>query len=314
MAHFTKLNRQEIQLILTGFDITEIDSYQVLRGGSENTNFLVIAKSGKYVLTICEQKTKAEARQLANLLEHFEKHHFRTSRIIRNSKNEAIVIWNGKPVMIKIYLEGKVLKEIPIPWMKLLGIELGKLHKVKAPSFLPDQINYGKEVFGMVEEYASGSQFEIWLKARLQYITPYISSHLPKALIHSDVFCDNVIIQENNNSLVIMDFEEAAYYYRLFDIGMTIIGTCGEKDVINLEKAKALLDGYRQEIVLTDLEIQALQAFTVYAGAAMTFWRHSNFNYVNPDLRLSDHYLGLKVLTDFIENQPSDQFIEQVIS
>ena len=75
---------------------------------------------------------------------------------------------------------------------------------------------------------------------------------------------------------------------------------------INLEKAKYLLAGYQEEFELLDIEIKSLKAFTVYAGAAMTFWRHQHFNHIRPDPKLSDHYLGLKVLTDYMAEQADD--------
>jgi homoserine kinase type II len=111
---------------------------------------------------------------------------------------------------------------------------------------------------------------------------------------------------------VIIDFEDSAYYYRVFDIGMMIIGICGEGKTVNFEKARYVLKGYSQEIQLLDIEINALQAFTVYAGAAMTFWRHINYNYTKPDSKLSNHYLGLKALTDYVEEQAADCFLKLV--
>ena len=93
---------------------------------------------------------------------------------------------------------------------------------------------------------------------------------------------------------------------------MMIIGTCAEGETVNFEKVRSLLKGYSQEIQLKDIEVSALQAFTVYAGAAMTFWRHRNFNYTLPDTKLSDHYLGLKVLTDYVEKQEMDCFLKLI--
>ena len=72
------------------------------------------------------------------------------------------------------------------------------------------------------------------------------------------------------------------------------------------------MKGYCREIQLLDIELNALQAFTVYAGAAMTFWRHQNFNYIKPDPKLSNHYLDLQVLSDFVEDQPADSFSKLV--
>ena len=85
-----------------------------------------------------------------------------------------------------------------------------------------------------------------------------------------------------------------------------------KKYKINIDKddpkVKALLKGYTKEIKLSALEVEALQTFTVYAGTAMTFWRHLNFNYTEPTPGLFDHYKGLKVITDYIEALPSDYF------
>ena len=134
---------------------------------------------------------------------------------------------------------------------------------------------------------------------------------LPKAFIHSDLFWSNIIIQADGPAIFIMDFEEATYYYRVFDIGMTIIGICAEGKEINLEKAQHLLRGYQSETTLSSQELEALRAFTVYAGTAMTFWRHRNFNYVKPDPAMFDHYLGLKVLVDFMMEQDADCLVQK---
>jgi hypothetical protein len=55
-----------------------------------------------------------------------------------------------------------------------------------------------------------------------------------------------------------------------------------------------------------------MKAFTIYAGASMTFWRHQNFNYVKPNIKMSNHYLGLKVLVDDIVKQSDDCFVRLI--
>ncbi len=90
MARYTSLTANEIQAILANISINHISSFKVLSGGSENTNYLINAENDKYVLTICEQKSDTKARELAHLLEHLEKHHYETSKIIRNTSNEPL--------------------------------------------------------------------------------------------------------------------------------------------------------------------------------------------------------------------------------
>jgi len=309
MEQSTRLNDIDIRTILAKFDIHNISSFELLIGGSENTNYLVKSENGKYVLCIFEQKTEKNAKELAHLLKHLEVNNFNTSKLIYTSDSESVIIWKNKPIIIKAFIEGEIRKDLPPHLLKLIGKELAKLHQINVPEYLPKHLNCGMEQFSNVKKYSANSEFDIWLKNILEYISPYLKLNLPKSIIHSDVFWDNVIISKDDNTATIIDFEESVNYYRLFDIGMTIIGTCGEEKIINMEKIKYLLDGYQSEIQLLDVEINSLKAFTIYAGASMTFWRHQNFNYVKPNIKMSNHYLGLKVLVDDIVKQSDDCFV-----
>ncbi len=141
------------------------------------------------------------------------------------------------------------------------------------------------------------------------YIDEHIDENAPKSLIHSDIFPSNVIISKDQSRVTIMDFEEAAHYYRMFDLGMTIIGSCRDQHQINLSKMTSLIKGYKTVVTLLEIEQRTLQAFTVYAGAAMTFWRHKNFHYTNPDPRLHNHYQELLKVTDFVKDLSPNLFI-----
>jgi len=306
MEHYTRLDEQEIITALSQFNIHNIMSFELLHGGSENTNYLVKTGNRKYVLSICEQKTLEQTKHLADLLDHLEKNQFKTSKIVFTADQESAVSYKGKPIMVKEYLEGKIVQDLSPHALSLIGKELAKLHKIEAPDYLPKQLNYGKEHFPNAKKNVTDTAFNDWLEMVLAYVSPYLKLDLPRAFIHGDVYWDNVILSEDESSANIMDFEEAAYYYRVFDIGMTIIGICAEQKIINFEKAKHLLAGYQSEIELSADEIRSLKAFTIYAGASMTFWRHQNFNYVKPDPKMFDHYLGLKVLVDFMIEQKDD--------
>lgn len=306
MAQYSSLSRQQIEEVIGKFITNKVKSFEPFSGGAENTSYLVTTEAEELVLTIFEQKSEKQITELALLLEHLASFDFKTSIIHRNRSYQPIDFWEGKPVMLKNYIRGNVTMDLSASALELIGKELGKLHKVPAPDYLQKQIAYGREEFQKVKKYAPGSDFDGWLEEKMEYLTPYFSDDLPKAFIHADVFYDNIIVSENEKSVQIMDFEEAAYYYRNFDIGMIIIGVCGENKIINFEKAKSILKGYELEIALTDLEISSLRAFTIYAATAMTFWRHINFNYTNPTPGMEEHFLGLKVYADFMSEQPDD--------
>lgn len=306
MAQKTTINQSEAGEILSQFGFYDIATMILLEGGSENTNYLVSSSEG---VKLCEQKSERQANELTSLLQYLENHNFRTSRILCTKDDETVVIWKQKPVMVRVFLEGRIENDMSPFLLEMLGKELAALHQITPPDYLPIQLNYGKEQFSTVKNYAPYSDFHLWLIKVQEYLNPYLNLDLPKSIVHSDVFWDNVVVAEGNSSITIMDFEEAVQYTRIFDIGMTIIGTCSDDKIVNLEKVKYLLRGYQDGIKLSSDEVFSLKAYTIYAGASMTFWRHQNYNCINPEPRMFNHYLGLKVLVDYLLELDEDCFV-----
>jgi len=214
--------------------------------------------------------------------------------------------------MLKDFLEGDIENELSQHLLVSLGKDIAKLHLISPPSYLPRTVSYGVERFDEVKVYAPDSSFYQWLKETQQTIESYMSEDLPQALIHSDIFSDNIIVSPDGNRATIMDFEEATHYYRVFDLGMAIVGTCRVDGKISLPKAKSLLQGYLQKITLKDSEVRSLQAFSVYGAAATAFWRHQNFNYVNVDEAMAGHYLPMMNLAIEIADIPLMIFQEKI--
>jgi homoserine kinase type II len=310
MPNYADLNPGDIMQIMQVYGIHSVDSYSILSGGSENTNYAVTASAQKYVLTLCEQKSTQQARELVDLLDYLAAHNFETSQVIHTSTNEPISHWHQKPVIVKRFLAGNIMPVLPNTILTEVGRQMGKLHSLDAPNYLPSSLSYGRESFQQVQEYMPDSAFGKWLEGIHTYIAAYCLEDLPNSLIHSDIFYSNVIVSTDLKTARIMDFEEAAQYYRVFDLGMAIIGLCENEKKIDLQKANLLLRGYQKKIQLSDMEKGALQAFTVYAAASMAFWRHKNFNYVNPDANMYGHYLHLQVLAAYIYHVPNDTFLK----
>jgi len=260
------------------------------------------------VLTISEQKSSAKAAELADFLEYLNLNHFTTSKIVKTINGALTTQWNDKPVLLKEYIEGDIIEDLSGNLLIYLGRQMAQLHQVNVPDYLPKKLSYGMDNFNEVHAYAPNSSFYTWLKTTQKHIESHINSDLPKALIHSDIFYNNIVVNKDGKQAIIMDFEEACYHYRVFDIGMMIIGTCSEGEGVNFDKVACLLVGYQQEIKLLPLEINALQAFTIYAATATAFWRHQNFNYINVTSEKKDHYLEMKRLADFVMSISTNDF------
>ena len=56
MAVYTKINSKDINIINSKFNINEIKSFQGIKKGIENTNYLLKTKKEKIILTIFEKR------------------------------------------------------------------------------------------------------------------------------------------------------------------------------------------------------------------------------------------------------------------
>ncbi len=309
MNRSNAISPEEITALLSSYGILIVKDFRLLSGGSENTNYLVTTDRARYVLTICEQKSFEEAENLAHLLEHLQKVGFKTSVVIKSLQNESITSHKKRPVMLKEFLEGEILEDLSPRLLEFVGGELARLHQITPPDYLPVQLGYGIETFQEVKLYAAETPFAEWLEAIENLIKPILHNNLPKSLIHSDLFNSNLIINPDKYSACIMDFEEAAYYYRIFDIGMTIVGLCSQGKSIDRSKMKWLLEGYQKELPLLVSEKKALKMMTVYAASAMCFWRHRNFNFSIPTPEMKDHYQELQAIAEDIKQIPKRYFL-----
>lgn len=308
MAVYTVLTKSDVDEIMSYYGISNILSFKELEGGSQNSNYVVRNFDKAFVISICEQNSDEEAINLVSVLEYLRTAKFDNSIVVRTLYKMPISRWKEKPLILKEFLEGKVLDDIPEEMIIRVGQQLGKLHKVAPLKSLPNTPSYGKAFFHEVGHYSPNSEFHKWLQKKMSYIEMYLTKDLPKSMIHSDVFSSNVIIDEARKRITIMDFEEASHYYRVYDVAMTFIGVCREEKGINYDKAIALIKGYQKEIVITEEEKRGLQAFVVYAASSMSFWRHRNFHFTVPTPSMFDHYIELKDIADTVQNENAEEF------
>lgn len=294
MATYTKLSDADLTEVSQSFALGEIYDVTPYSQGSENSNFQINTEKGTFVLTVCESKTVTEVQRLIDTLRHLEKEGFRTTRLVPTVDGSFQSSLPGKPLLLKSYLEGTVYDTMPLSLQCSLGAELGRLHCVSVPDFLPRHLNYGVETFERLRvDFGKPHPFLDWLNEIESYMAPVLALDLPTSIVHSDVFADNVVCHPDQGP-VIMDFEEAAVYYRMFDVGMTVVGTCRLDGKIESKWQTELLLGYREVVDLTLEEEGALTAFIVYAAASMASWRFRQFNMVLPELGKQEHYRELQ--------------------
>ncbi len=309
MAHYARLDRSAVEGLTCRFGIDDITAFSLMDGGRENTSYCDEASSARYVLTLCNQKSLKHATNLANLLVYLIDQGIRTSRVVVPPNEPIVVLHSEIPVMLKRYVDGDVIANLDGNLLVQLGEQMARLHEIPAPSYLPQSFPYGRSYFPEVTNSDLGHPYIDWLSEKISYLQKRIPQHLPMALIHGDVFYDNMIVQ-GDQLMAIIDFEEACYYYRGFDLGMVIVGACRDRQDISFEKARQFIRGYQKETTLQSIERDSLKAFAVYAAVATSFWRFRQYHLQRPEPQLYDEHVEMQTLADTISEYPNSSFTE----
>ena len=309
MALYARLDRAAVAGLARRFGIDDITVFSVMDGGRENSNYCLETSSGKYVLTLCDQKSLKQATNLANLLVYLTDRGIRTSRVVVPPKEPIVILHDEKPVMLKHHVDGDIATNLTGDLLVQLGEEMARLNEISAPSYLPESFPYGRSYFPEVIDSNLDHAFIDWLAEKNSYLQEQIPQNLPMTLIHGDVFFDNMIVK-GGQLMAIIDFEEACHYYRSFDLGMVLIGACRNRQGISFRKARQFLRGYQNDMTLPSVERESLQAFAVYAAVATSFWRFKQYHLVRPDPRLYDEHVEMQTLADTISEYPESSFKE----
>ena len=212
-----------------------------------------------------------------------------------------VINYLGKPVFLKHYLEGSVPEQMTAAMAHLVGGELARLHQIETPPGLPPRFAYGLESFDEVLTSPSGNDYRSWLSDKKAYLARAISPDLPRCLIHGDVFYDNTLFKGQKLAAII-DFEEACHYYRAFDLGMCAAGSCTTGGFLDVDKTRALVDGYLEIGNLADREKKSLQAFVVYGATATSFWRFRQYNLLRRGHENSGTYRRMNLIADQVQD------------
>ena len=136
MANYTQITKSVLQKIMREYGMIPLADFSSIKGGNANSSFLVTTKSGKYVLTILEEKDFNQANDLAKLLNWLKTHHFITTIICLTHSGQLISQYEQKPIILKKWIPGGIIKELSIDMLKEAGNFLAKLHLISAPEFL----------------------------------------------------------------------------------------------------------------------------------------------------------------------------------
>ncbi|HWG07168.1 MAG TPA: homoserine kinase [Beijerinckiaceae bacterium] len=276
MAVYTEVTDEDLAELISTYDLGEVISCKGIAEGVENSNYLLHAKAGFYILTLYERRVdETELPFFLGLMEHLARRGITCPQPVKNRRGAALGHVAGRPCAIVTFLDGMWIRRPEPRHCAMLGEALARLHRAGA-----DFRMHRKNALSLAQWPALYRMAE----ARADHVTPglaafvaaeltHLESHwpadLPSGVIHADLFPDNVFFLAGNLSGLI-DFYFACNDAFAYDLAICLNAWCFEPDAsFNITKGMALINGYER---VRKLELAEAAALPVLArGAALRF-------------------------------------------
>ena len=133
MAVFTKINNKDINYIEKQFTFGKIKKFKGIKKGIENTNYSILTKNKKYILTIFEKRIHGGCKYsdltfFMKLMSKLSKLKINCPKPVRNKKGSYIFKLKNKNACIVSFLKGKDKKQLSLNDCFIVGKNIAKLH------------------------------------------------------------------------------------------------------------------------------------------------------------------------------------------
>ena len=288
MAVYTKINKDDISFINKQFGIEEIISFQGIKKGIENTNYLLKSKNKKFILTIFEKRvSNKEIPFFMKLMDKLNNSKINCPKPLKNNNGKYLIKLKNKTACIVSFLKGKDKNKLNLKNCFEVGKIIAQMHLVTKNINLSRKNSMGiKNLDPLLKsiKFRSNkfSNLEKFLVNNLKEIKKNWPKKLPKGIIHGDLFIDNIFFNKNKLSGII-DFYFAANDYFMYEIAICINALCFDnkksKFKINKQKIKSLIKGYESIKKISLKEKKSLNILC--RGAAMRYFLTRLYDYSN---------------------------------
>ena len=289
MAVYTKLNKSEIEEIISLYKLKNLESFAPIEEGIENTNYVIIANKKKYILTIFEKRVKEQDLPFfCELISLLNKSGFKCPLPLLNLENSPISTFKRKKLTILTFISGKSKENLSNENCEDIGKEAAKLHLLTSNFKIHRKNALSIESWRNMFENIKNKCIKIHkdlpnlIEANLKDIEKNWPSNLPSGIIHADLFKDNIIF-ENNKVSGIIDFTFSCNDFYALEIAICFNALCfdGVKSNLsfNVTKAKKFIDGYSSIRKLSDQEKNSIKILS--QGAALRFLLTRVFDAIN---------------------------------
>ena len=275
MSVFTPVSREQLSGFLSAFELGRLVDHRDILGGTENSNFFVATDRGEYVLTLIERGPAADLPYLVELLDRLHQAGLPVPYAIRDRQGRALHEVNGRPALLQPRLPGRHVENPDPSHCRALGQMLGRLHAATAGSAERRPSDRGL-AWMISETVALQERSNAPERALLSGMLPILERlhqarpALPEAVLHGDLFRDNVLFEGHYLSGLI-DFHNAFRGWALYDVAISVNDWClAEGGGLDTQRTEALLAGYAAQRRFTALEAELWP--DLLRIAALRFW------------------------------------------
>lgn len=272
MAVYTKLEDEDFKQLLLSYHIGQFQKATPIAEGIENTNYLLETSSGKFILTVFENRVENfELPFFFELTSHLREGGINCPLGIQDGSGKILQDIKGKKAAVIEFLEGRPVENIDENVAGELGENLAKMHLAVSgfkesrlnPIALSKWTSLFEKVAPKADEIEPGLQNLI--EKELYHLAQAWPFGLPAGVIHADLFPDNVFFQNGKLSGII-DFYFACNDFFAYDVAICI----NAWDMQNSPALQnAFLSAYQNIRPLGGEELEHMQTFL--RGAALRF-------------------------------------------
>jgi homoserine kinase type II len=277
MAVYTKVNFAEANEFLQKYySIKDLKELIEIPQGVENTNYILVTKNKKFILTLYENRVSyGDLPFFINLMVALNHKNIECPNPVKMKNGSYTELLNNKHAAIFSFLPGKSTIAIKNEHCFLVGQTLANIHlKTTDLSLYRENtlsIKYWSDLLNLINKTPRDTDDKLYMDISNEYdfLMNNWPSDLPRGIIHGDLFPDNIFFQ-NNKLTGVIDFYFACDEFYIFDIAICINAWCFESDYsFNITKASHLLKGYTSLKNLTENEVQFLPIMC--RGSALRF-------------------------------------------
>jgi homoserine kinase type II len=276
MAVYTDVTDEDLEAFLWAYELGEVLSFHGIAEGVENSNFLLTAERGTYILTLYEKRVAREDLPFfLGLMEHLAARGLRCPTPIRARDGSTLRELKGRPAAIVSFLEGLWPRRVMPEHCAELGTALAELHIAGADFKMTRRNALTVDGWRPLLLASAPRAQEVkpglapLLTRELEYLEANWPTDLPRGVIHADLFPDNVFFRGDRLSGLI-DFYFACTDFLAYDVAVCLNAWCFEPDgSFNVTKARLMVGNYRKLRPLSAAELQALPLLA--RGSALRF-------------------------------------------